>query len=431
MGKLAEVAGKLRKYAAPNYNPLPFDALWAKGEWIHAVLKDRAGNEKPWELLLDLHGNYSAIGLGHNHPEIVELKTKRLQENRPALITPSEGMQNEFAELAEKITRISGMEMVLPKNVGTEAFDSAVKAARLWGYQIKGIARKKAEIIVAKNNFHGRSLAATAASTTKVRRKWFWPFGPSRAFVKVPFGDVKVIAEEITQHTAAIILEPIQAEAGVIVPAEGYLSEVRRICTENNILFILDEVQTGIGRTGKMFAWQYEGESARPDGMMLGKNLGGGANIISMLLLKREVLELFQLGMEGSTFGGNAEACAVASKTIDILSEPGFMERVERLGESFIEGLRAINSPLIKEIRGRGLLVAMELVPEAGGARRVQEALLHEGGIISIARHENTIGFSPPLVINEHNLLVFGVQRIAKALKTLESQKGRQYDSCL
>jgi ornithine--oxo-acid transaminase len=211
------------------------------------------------------------------------------------------------------------------------------------------------------------------------------------------------------------------AEAGVILPPERFLAQAKRACRENNVLFILDEVQTGLGRTGKMFAWQHEGEEARPDGMMLGKALGGGSNIISALVLSKEALGLLEPGSEGSTFGGNPEACAVALKTLELIVELNLPERAAVLGGQFMDRLRSIQSPLIKEVRGRGLLIAVELAPEAGGARAVQEALLEEG-VLAIKRHENVIGFSPPLNINEHNLLVYAVERIKRALKKIQKK---------
>lgn len=422
MRTIRELETNLKQYAPPYYEALPFVPVIAKGEWIYARVKNENGKES-FRSLLDFHGNFSAIGLGHNHREIVELKIKRLQKNKPALISVGEAIIGEFIEFAEKLTALSGMDMVVAKNAGTEVFDSAFKAARLWGYKVKGVPRSEAEIIVARDNFHGRSFIATAASTSAIRREGFGPFIPS--LIEVPFGDAKALEQKLHRNTVAVILEPIQAEAGVIVPPSGYLRQVRKLCNEKHVLFILDEIQTGMGRTGKLFCWQHEGEEARPDCLMLGKLLGGGSNIISALLLKKEIGELLKLGMEGSTFGGNDEACAVASKTLDILCRRGFLERVNLLGEEFMEGLRAISSPLIKEVRGRGLLVAIELVPEAGGAKRIQAALLQRGDIVSLARGEHVIGFSPPLTIRKRNLLRFGLNRIEKALKEIEGSTAK------
>lgn len=411
MSKVQEVRERLYRYVAPNYAPLLFVPKAAKGEWVYGLAEERDGKDG-FRAILDLHSNYSALSLGHNHPDIVALTIKRLEENRPALFSRGAGMLEELADLGEKICRLSGMEMIIPKNAGVEGFEVAVKAARRWGYEVKGIPDDQAEIIVCEKNFHGRSLAATAASSDPAVREGFGPFGPEWAFRKIPFGDLEALEKAINKNTAAFITEPIQAEAGVIIPESEYLPSAGRICSKNNVLFILDEVQTGLGRTGKLFAWQHYG--FRPDGMILGKAIGGGLNVASVFVALRAVLELLTEGTEGSTFGGNPQACAAAAKTLDILSMPGVLTRVRVLGEEFIRKLKTIESPLIKEVRGKGLLVAVELTAEAGGTRRVWEELFREG-VLAIKRHD-AIGFSPPLIINEHNLLVYAFERIKKVL---------------
>jgi len=413
VSKVSTVREKLEKYSPPNYAPLSFVPDMAEREWIEGVVENADGNDERVRIL-DFHSNYSASNLGHNHPDIVALKIERFIKKRPALVSRAAGMLAEFGELTEKIAELSGMDMVIPKNAGTEGFDVAVKTCRRWGYEVKGIKKDKAEIIVCINNFHGRSLAAIEASTDEESRAGFGPFGPEKAFIKIPFADTKALEEEITKNTAAFIVEPIQAEAGVIVPRDGYLLEAKRVCRENNVLFVLDEVQTGLGRTGKLFAWQHEGEEARPDGMILGKALGGGANIISMFISSRKVMERLRLGTEGSTFGGNPEACAVAIKALDLLSDPILLERVSSLGREFMEKLKAIESPFIREVRGRGLLIAVELTKEAGGTKHIWEELFKEG-ILAVKR-ENAIGFSPPLIIGEDNILIHGFEKIKKVL---------------
>jgi len=420
MSRLEYAEAQIKTHMAPYYDPLPFTPIKAKGEWIYAQIRERNGEIDLRRMLLDWHGNFSAIGLGHNHEELVKLEIERLLENRPALISPAFGKTTELAEFLEKISALSGMEMAAPKNAGTEAFDSAVKTARLWGHEVKKIAEGKAKIVVAHDNFHGRSVVATMASTTAKRKEGFGLWEMDRRLKKVPFGDIQALEAAFVPTVAAVILEPIQAEAGVYVPPAGYLTQVRDLCRKNNILFILDEVQSGMGRTGKFFAWQYEGEAARPDGMMLGKLLGGGMEVASVLLLKKEIAELLTPGKEGSTFGGNAKACAIASKTLDILCRPGFLERVERLGEEFMARLKALKSPLIKEVRGKGLLIGVEFIPEAGGAEFLQRELFYRTEILAIARLPHTLGFSPPLTISEHHLLKFGMSRFETFLREME-----------
>ena len=424
MGLVAETREKMEQFVAPNYAPLPFVPLSAKGEWVDAAVEGEDGQDTR-QKLLNLHGAYSAEIFGANYSPLKKFKINRMIEDKPALSSRGLGYNQELAELGEKLSEICGTEMMLPKNVGVEPFDTLVKTAVLWAQKIKGI--EHPEIIVCGDkqysNFHGRTVAATAASTDPDVCEGFEPLTKplSALFKKVRFGDIEALKNAITRNTALFLTEPILAEAGVIIPPFGYLSAAGRLCKENRILFMLDEVQTGWGRTGTMFAWQHEGESARPDGMMLGKALGGGMNIISALVLTKEALNLLGPGKEGSTFGGNPEACAVATKTFELISTLGLPERAAMLGDKFLDRLKAIDSPLIKECRGRGLLVAMELTPEAGGARAVQEALFR-ARILSIKRHDNTIGFSPPLNIDEYALLDFAPRQIEKALASLQAR---------
>ncbi|MFY9457652.1 MAG: aminotransferase class III-fold pyridoxal phosphate-dependent enzyme, partial [Candidatus Spechtbacterales bacterium] len=339
MSKVSEVREKLYKHVAPNYAPLEFVERVGSGEWVYGIVEGEDGNDS-WKSVLDLHTNYSALGLGHRNPEIEALLEERRKEKRIVLYSRGAGMSEELADLGEKLSRLSGTDMILPKNAGTEGFDLAVKTSRLWGYKVKGIPEGRAEIIVCERNFHGRSDVATAASSDEETRKRFGPH-VEWAFRRILFGDLAALEKALSVHDskyiAAFIVEPIQAEAGVIVPPEGYIREARRLCRKYNALFILDEVQTGLGRTGKMFCWQHDGEEAMPDGMILGKALGGGFSKESVFVSSKEVLGLLTEGTEGSTFGGDPEGCAIAGKVLDIVSKPSFLKRVETLGEEFIE----------------------------------------------------------------------------------------------
>lgn len=418
MSKVSEVREKLYKYVAPNYAPLEFVERIGSGEWVYGLVEGEDGNDS-WKSVLDLHTNYSALGLGHRNPELEALLEERRKEKRIVLYSRGAGMSEELADLGEKISRLSGMDMILPKNAGVEGFDLAVKSSRRWGYEVKRIPEGRAEIIVCYENFHGRSDAATAASSDEETRKKFGPH-VEWAFRKIPFGDLTALEKALSVHggkyIAAFIVEPIQAEAGVIIPPNGYLAEARRLCRKYNALFILDEVQTGLGRTGKMFCWQHDGFEARPNGMILGKALGGGFSKESVFVASKEALELLTEGTEGSTFGGDPEGCAVAGKVLDIVSEPSFLNRVETLGEEFIQKLRTIESPIIVEVRGKGMLIAIELAPGVN-VRRVWEELFR-AGVLTIKRH-NAIGFSPPLNIHKYNLLSWGFGRIRKVLEGL------------
>jgi ornithine--oxo-acid transaminase len=419
MSEVREVREKLYKYVAPNYAPLEFVERTGSREWVSGLVEGEDGNDS-WKTVLDLHTNYSALSLGHRNREIEALLKKRRREKRIVLYSRGAGMSEELADLGEKLSRLSGIDMILPKNAGTEGFDLAVKTSRLWGYKVKGIPEGRAQIVVCRGNFHGRSDAATAASSDEDTRKKFGPH-VEWAFRKIPFGDLAALEKALSAHgeyIAGFIAEPIQAEAGVIIPPNGYIREARRLCRKYNVFFILDEVQTGLGRTGKMFCWQHDGFSeSRPDGMILGKALGGGFSKESIFIASKEVLGLLTEGTEGSTFGGDPEGCAIALKTLDIISEPSFLKRVEVLGEEFIRKLRTIESPLIVETRGRGLLIAIELAREVN-VRHVWEELFR-AGVLSIKR-KNAIGFSPPLNINEHNLLVYGFGKIKKVLESFK-----------
>jgi ornithine--oxo-acid transaminase len=388
-------------YGAHNYHPLDVVVNKAKGIWMWDVEGKK---------YLDFLAAYSAANQGHCHPRIV----KALQAQAKNLTLTSRAFRNDqWPMLAKEICDWTGYEMVLPMNSGSEAIETAVKAARKWGYQIKGIPQDKAEIIACTNNFHGRTVTIISFSTEPLYRNDYGPFTPG--FSMIPFGDADALEKAINPNTAAFLVEPIQAEAGILIPPDGYLKRAKEICEKNKVLFIADEIQTGLGRVGKLFASEYEG--VRPDMVTVGKSLGGGCYPISAVLANRDILRVFKAGEHGSTFGGNPLACAVAREAIRVTREEKLIESAAARGEYFMAKLKAIKSKHIKEIRGRGLLVGIELHPEAGGARRFCEELMKEG-LLCKETHENVIRFSPPLVIREKDLN-WAFKRIKSVFKRL------------
>ena len=301
--------------------------------------------------------------------------------------------------LYKELSEMTGYEMSLPMNSGAEAVETAVKLARKWAYRVKGVPRHQAEIITTTGNFHGRTTTVVSFSTEPLYRDDFGPFTPG--FVMVPYGEASAIEEAITSNTAAVLLEPIQGEGGVIIPPAGYLKKVAEICKRNNVLFMADEIQTGLARTGKLFACDHEG--VRPDVMILGKALAGGFYPVSAVLADEAILGLFSPGEHGSTFGGNPLAAAVARAALRVIREEKLAERAEKFGTYFMEQLSEIPSPHVKEVRGKGLLIGVELKPEAGGARRFCEAL-QEKGILAKETHDHVIRFAPPLVIEKETI---------------------------
>ena len=300
--------------------------------------------------------------------------------------------------------------MALPMNSGAEAVETAIKLARKWAYLVKGVPRYQAEIITCQNNFHGRTVSIISFSTEPLYRDDFGPFTPG--FITVPYGDIEAIAKAITAHTAAVMVEPIQGEAGVIIPPDGYLKQLRDLCTRNNVLLIADEIQTGLGRTGKMFAFEYEG--IRPDIVTIGKALSGGFYPVSAVVADKEILGLFQAGEHGSTFGGNPLGMAVARAALQVITEENLVENSTKMGEYLMDQLAEITSPHIKEVRGKGLLIGVELHPKAGGARRFCEALASQN-ILAKETHENVIRFAPPLIIDQPTL-DWAIPRIRQVL---------------
>jgi len=388
-------------YGAHNYHPLDVVISKAKGIWMWDVEGKK---------YLDFLSAYSAANQGHCHPRII----KALQGQARNLTLTSRAFRNDqWPMLAKELCDWTGYNMVLPMNTGAEAVETAVKTARKWGYQKKGIADGQAEIIACSNNFHGRTVTVISFSTEPLYRNDFGPFTPG--FPIIPFGDADALEKAITPNTAAFILEPIQAEAGILIPSEGYLKKAKEICERNNVLFIADEIQTGLGRVGKLFACDYE--DVKPDMMVIGKSLGGGCYPISAVLANREILGVFKPGEHGSTFGGNPLACAVAREAIRVTREEKLVENAAELGGYFLAKLRTIKSKHIKEIRGRGLLIGVELHPEAGGARRFCEELMKED-LLCKETHENVIRFAPPLVIREKDLN-WAYKRIKAVFKRL------------
>ena len=389
-------------YGAHNYHPLDIVITRGKGIWVWDV----EGKKH-----LDFLSAYSALNHGHCHPRII----KTLENQAKNLTLASRAFRNDqWPLLAKELCELAGYEMVLPMNSGAEAVETAIKAARKWAYQKKGVPQDKAEIIACSNNFHGRTVTIISFTTEPLYRKDFGPFTPG--FVIVPYGDLRALEAAINPNTAAFIVEPIQAEAGIIMPPEGYLKEAKKICESKNTLFIADEIQTGLGRTGKLLACEHE--DVKPDILVIGKSLGGGCCVISAVLSPREILGLFKPGEHGSTFGANPLACAVAREALRVLKEEKMVENSAEQGKYFLEKLKTLKSRHIKEIKGKGLLIGIELEPEAGGARCFCEALKKEG-LLCKETHENVIRFMPPLIINQKDLN-WAFKRIQQVFKQAE-----------
>ncbi len=371
-----------QEFGARNYKP--FDVVLSRGlgVWVWDVDGKR---------YLDCLSAYSAVNQGHCHPRILAALTE--QASRLA-ITSRAFMNDQLPLFYKELCAATRSHRVLPMNSGAEAVESAIKVVRKWGYAVKGVPTDRAEVIVCANNFHGRTLTIVGFSTDPTARDGFGPFTPG--FRIVPFGDATALEAAITPNTVAFLVEPIQGEAGVILPPRGYFKAVRKICTRHNIILILDEIQTGLGRTGRLLAEEHEGIEA--DLTLIGKALSGGFYPVSAVLSTDEILGVLKPGEHGSTFGGNPLACAVARAALKVLLEEGMIENAEAMGARFLAGFRGIDSPAIKEVRGRGLMMAIELHPEAGGARRYCEALRRRG-VLCKDTHDHTIRVSPPLVI--------------------------------
>jgi ornithine--oxo-acid transaminase len=374
-------------YGATNYKPLDVVLTKGQGIWVWDVEGNR---------YLDCLSAYSAVNQGHCHPRIAAV----MKEQAERLTLTSRAFRNDqLGSFYKELCELTHSHMALPMNSGAEAVESCIKAVRKWGYREKGISEGKAEIIVCENNFHGRTITLVGFSTESQYRDGYAPFTPG--FKIIPFGDAQALEQTITPNTVAFLIEPIQGEAGIIVPPTGYLKHVRQICTAHNIALMTDEIQTGLGRTGKLLAEEHEGVEA--DLTMIGKALSGGFYPISAVLSNKQVLGVFQPGDHGSTFGGNPMACAVARMALKVLVEEGMIENSAKMGDYLMQRLRDISSPYIKEVRGKGLLVGVELHKEAGGARRFCEALMAKG-LLCKETHQHVIRFAPPLIIQKENI---------------------------
>jgi len=375
------------RYGAQNYKPLDVVLNRGEGIWVWDVEGKK---------YLDFLSSYSAVNQGHCHPKIMKTMIEQAQK----LCLTSRAFRNDqLGVFYEDICNLTNSHMVLPMNSGAEAVETVIKAARKWGYNLKGVPQNQAEIIVCENNFHGRTIAIIGFSSEMQYREGFGPFPPG--FKIIPFGEARALEEAITPNTVAFLVEPIQGEAGVIVPPSGYLGEVKSICKQNDVVLILDEIQTGLGRTGKLLAEEHDGIEA--DVTLIGKALSGGFYPISAILSNTEVLGVFMPGEHGSTFGGNPLACAVARTAIKVIIEEKMIENAKELGDYFLTQLREIKSPYIKEVRGKGLMIGVELVPEAGGARGFCEQLMAQG-LLCKDTHENVVRFMPPLVITREEI---------------------------
>lgn len=385
-----------KSVTAANYDSLPVVLKEAKGVWVHDIQGRR---------YLDMMSAYSAVSLGHAHPRIL----KAMTEQASRLAVTSRAYHTELlGPFLERLVAISGLDLALPMNTGAEAVETAIKAARRWGYRSKKIAKDQAEIIVANNNFHGRTTTIVGFSSEESYRDGFGPF--SGGFKLVDFGDAQAVKRAITPNTCAVLIEPIQGEAGIVVPPEGYLRELRAICDRHNVLLILDEVQSGLGRTGRWFAHQHE--DIKPDGLILGKALGGGVYPVSAFVGTRELMSVFDPGSHGSTFGGNALAARIGIEALAVIEEEQLVERSAEMGVYLLNRLREMRSNIVKDVRGRGLWVGVEVDPNVVSARTVCDALL-ENGVLSKDTHGTVLRFAPPLTITRDEI-DWGMERIER-----------------
>ncbi len=385
-------------YGADNYHPLDVVITEGQGVWVW----DIDGNK-----YLDCLSAYSALNQGHCHPRILQAMVEQAAK---VTLTSRAFRNDQLGRFYEKLCQISGLPKVLPMNSGAEAVETAIKAIRKWAYTVKGVPANQAEIIVCSNNFAGRTISIVSFSTEEQYQSGFGPF--TSGFKVVPYGDVAALEAAITPHTAAFFLEPIQGEGGIMIPPDGYLQQAERLCRQNNVLLVFDEIQTGLGRTGKMFAFEHEG--VKPDGITIGKALSGGFYPISAFVSTHAVMDVFNPGDHGSTFGGNPLAAAVGMAALDVIVEEQLPDHAAELGTYFMMRLREITSPHIQEVRGRGLLIGVELKPEAGGARRFCKALMQEG-VLAKETREDIIRFAPPLVITRSQL-DWALERIERVL---------------
>ncbi|HLR75371.1 MAG TPA: ornithine--oxo-acid transaminase [Virgibacillus sp.] len=384
------------QYGANNYLPLPVVLSKGEGVWV----EDPEGNR-----YMDLLSAYSSVNQGHRHPKII----KALEEQAKQITLTSRAFHNDqLGPWYEKICKLTNKDMALPMNTGAEAVETAIKTARRWAYDVKGVEENKAEIIACVDNFHGRTMAAVSLSSEPANKRGFGPMLPG--FKVVPFGDIDALKEAINENTAGFLIEPIQGEAGVNIPPEGFLKEAYELCQENEVLFIADEIQAGLGRSGKFLACDWE--NVEPDIIILGKALGGGVFPISCVVANEDILGVFNPGSHGSTFGGNPLACAVSVAALDVIIDEKLPERSHELGEYMMQELRKINNPIIKEVRGKGLFIGMELTEEA---RPYCEKLMEEG-LLCKETHDYVIRFAPPLVISQEDL-DWAINKIKKVME--------------
>lgn len=402
MNKTKTVIEQTEKYGAHNYHPLPIVINRAEGVWVY----DPEGNK-----YLDMLSAYSALNQGHRHPRIIQA----LKDQADKVTLTSRAFYNDqLGEFYAKLSALTGKDMILPMNTGAEAVETAIKAVRRWAYDVKKVEADRAEIIVCEGNFHGRTVTVTSFSSAEEYRRGFGPFTPG--FKIIPYGDIEALKNAITPNTAAFMLEPIQGEAGIIIPPDGYLKEAYEVCKSHNVLLVSDEIQTGFGRTGKLFASDWEG--VKPDMYIMGKALGGGVFPISAVAADQEILGVFEPGSHGSTFGGNPLGCAVAIAAMDVLEDEGLVQRSLEMGEYFLKKLQEIENPMIQEIRGRGLFIGLELKTAA----RPYCERLKELGLLCKETHETTIRFAPPLVISKEDL-DWSIERIKQVLHAPQTAK--------
>ena len=386
------------QYGANNYAPLDVVITKGKGIWV----EDVDGNR-----YMDCLSAYSAVNQGHCHPKILQTM---IEQAKRLTLTSRAFRNDQLGPLYEELCALTNSHKILPMNSGAEAVETAIKVVRKWGYQVKGVPEDQAELIVCENNFHGRTIAIVGFSTDEGSRAGFGPFAPG--FKIIPFGDAKALEDAITPNTVGFMVEPIQGEAGVIIPPAGYLKKAKSICQKNDVVLILDEIQTGLGRTGKLLAEEYDGIEA--DLTLIGKALSGGFFPASAVLSNTEVMGVLQPGDHGSTFGGNPLAAAVARTALKVLIEEGMIENAVTMGAYFADGLHQIKQPLIKEIRGKGLMIGMEFFPEAGNVRHYARKMM-DAGLLCKETHKHIIRFAPPLVITR-NEINWALERIEKVL---------------
>jgi ornithine--oxo-acid transaminase len=391
------------RYCAHNYHPLP--VVLTRGEGVY--LWDDAGKR-----YLDMMSAYSAVSHGHGHPRLVKL----VQEQVARLNIVSRAFHTDrLGPFLKRACELTGLDMALPMNTGAEAVETAIKAARKWAYTVKGVPKDQAEIIACTGNFHGRTIAIIAMSDEPQYQEGFGPFPPG--FVHVDYGDIRALKKAITPNTAAFIVEPIQGEGGIVMPPYGYIKAAAALCRKHNVLFIADEIQTGLGRTGKLIACEHE--DVVPDGLILGKALGGGVLPVSMFLARREVMEVFRPGDHGSTFGGNPLGAAVGLEALDILVDEDLPAKSAAMGAYLKQELETINSPLISEVRGKGLFIGIEIDAKLGSARAICEALM-ERGLLSKETHETVVRLAPPLVISREQI-DWAVTQIREVLTEMDT----------